>query len=195
MKAQSLSKLTVQEYIQHEIDTGQKYEYHDGDIYALAGGTIKHALLIGNIYSELRNALRKAGADCKPITGEAKLHIASNNKYLYPDSMVVCGVIESPAAYEEAITNPILVVEVLSKSTKDYDRGDKFFFYRQIHSLQEYVLIDQDRYVVETYYKNPGSDLWRISRYEGLDEVLQLQSISIDIKMSDLYFDIKIEDQ
>lgn len=193
MKAHKLSKITVEEYIQYEIETGQKYEYHDGLIYALAGGSIEHALLIGNIYSELRNGLKKKNSNCKPITNDAKLHIEKENKYVYPDSMVICGEFNRSTKTDNAVTNPILIVEVLSKSTIEYDRGDKFYFYRQIPTLQEYVLIEQNRYVVEVYYKKEKNDLWRISRYEGLDQIIKLQSIDIEINMDELYFDIDID--
>ncbi|MCB0550475.1 MAG: Uma2 family endonuclease [Phaeodactylibacter sp.] len=193
MKAHKLSKLTVEEYIQYEIQTGQKYEYHDGIIYALAGGSLEHALLIGNIYSELRNGLRKKGSNCKPITNDAKLYIEKENKYVYPDTMVICGEIEKTGETKDAVSNPTLIVEVLSKSTSEYDRGDKFYFYRQIPTLQEYVLIDQSRYVVEVFFKKGKNDLWRISRYEGLDQMINLQSLGIEISMKELYFDIKIE--
>ncbi len=115
MKAEKLPRLSVEEYIQHEIQTGQKHEYHDGMIYALAGGTIEHALLIGNVYSELRNSLRKKGNNCKPITNDAKLHIKKEN-----------------------------------------------------------------------------SDLWRITRFEGIDQQIKLQSLDIDIRMEDLYYDVDI---
>ena len=193
MKAHKLSKLTVEEYIRHEMESGQKHEYHDGRIYALAGGSLEHALLIGNIYSELRNGLKKKGSNCKPITNDAKLYIEKGNKYVYPDTMVICGEMERSNESKDAVTNPILIVEVLSKSTSEYDRGDKFYFYRQIPSLQEYVLIEQSRYVVEVFYKKEKNDLWRISRYEGLDQVITLQSLNLEISMKELYFDITIE--
>lgn len=193
MKAHKLPKITVEEYIQHEIETGQKYEFHDGLIYALAGGSIEHALLIGNVYSELRSGLKKKGSNCKPITNDAKLHIEKENKFVYPDTMVICGNLNRSSKSNDAITNPILIVEVLSKSTTEYDRGDKFYFYRQIPTLQEYVLIEQSRYVVEVYYKKDKNDLWRISRYEGLNQIITLQSIDIQISMKELYFDIDIE--
>lgn len=192
MKAHKLSRLTVDEYIRHENETGQRHEYHDGMIYALAGGSLEHALLIGNVYSELRNGLKKKGSNCKPITNDAKLYIEKENKYVYPDTMVVCGAFEKSRESKDAVTNPILIVEVLSKSTSEYDRGDKFYFYRQIPSLQEYVLIEQNRYVVEVYYKKERNDLWRISRYEGLDEMISIQSLNIEIEMKELYFDINI---
>jgi Uma2 family endonuclease len=186
--------LTVAEYIQHEIDTNQKYEYHDGKIYALAGGSINHGLLCGNIYAEIRNELKKKKSNCKAFTSEVKLNIKAKNNFVYPDTMVVCGDMETSENDKNAVSNPILVVEVLSKSTAEYDRGDKFYFYRQIPTLQEYVLIDQSRYVVEVFYKKENHDLWSILRYKGLEAIIQLQSIGLDISMKELYFDIEIEE-
>ncbi len=193
MKAHRLPKMSVEEYIQHEIETKQRHEYHQGNIYALAGGSLEHALLIGNIYAEMREGLKKRGADCKSITNDAKLHIESESRYVYPDSMVICGDVQKSSEYPEAVTNPILVVEVLSESTSEYDRGDKFYFYRQVPTLQEYVLIAQDRYLVETFYKSPEQDLWQISRFEGIDQQILLQSIGLEIHMKDLYFDIGLD--
>lgn len=192
MKAQKLPNITVAEYIAQEQATGTKYEYHNGKIFALAGGSINHGLLCGNIYSELRNELKRKKSNCKPLTSEIKLNIEDQNIYVYPDTMVVCGGIEKSVKEENSVVNPILIVEVLSKSTANYDRGDKFFLYKQISTLQEYVLIEQDKAQVDVFYKKPGSDLWRISRFEGLETAIKFQSIDVEIKMSELYFEVEI---
>ena len=193
MKAHKLPKLSVEEYIQHELESDTKYEYHDGQIYALAGGTINHGLLCANIYSEIRNELRHKDSNCKPLSSEIKLHVKSSkyNSFLYPDTMVICGELEHSDDYKEAVKNPILIVEVLSKSTADYDRGDKFHIYRQIPTLQEYVLIEQEKHVVDIHYKNPQSDLWKITRIEGIESRIAFQSLGISIAMKDLFFDVK----
>ena len=115
----------------------------------------------------------------------------AENSFVYPDAIVVCDELEVSPFEINAIDNPILIVEVLSKSTANYDRGDKFFKYQQIPSLQEYVLIEQDKAIVDTYFKRPGVDLWRISRFEGLNSLIQLQSIGIQMLMSDLYAGVK----
>ena len=192
MKVHKLSRLTVEEYLQQEVETGMKYEYQDGEIYAMAGGTLNHGLLCGNSYSEIRNKLREKGSSCKPFTSEVKIHVKKKNSYLYPDAMVICGNIELSKENGNSVANPILIVEVLSKSTANYDRGDKFYLYRQIPSLKEYVLIEQKKNVVDVHYKSPKSDLWRITRYEGLDQIIKLQSLGIEISMADLYFDINL---
>lgn len=190
MKAQKIPRYTIAEYISLEKEANTKYEYHDGKVFALAGGSINHGLLCGNIYSELRNGLEGKGSNCKTLTSEIKLKVKGQNSFVYPDSMVICGEIETSKEEKNSVTNPILIVEVMSKSTSNYDRGDKFFLYKKIPSLQEYVLIEQDKSQIDVFYKKPGSDLWLISRYETIDSKLELRSINIEIEISKLYFDI-----
>ncbi len=191
MEAFKTPKLTVEAYLQRELESGVKHEFHDGKIYALAGGTINHGRLCGNIYSEIRSGLKQKKSDCEVLNGEVKLHIEKTNTYVYPDAMVVCGAIETAENNENAVTNPILVVEVLSKSTADYDRGEKFYIYRQIPSLQEYILIEQDQAVVEVYYKKEGSDLWSINRYQK-EKLVKLESIGIEVALKDLYDNVDV---
>lgn len=106
--------------------------------------------------------------------------------------MVVCGEIETSEADVDAVINPILVVEVLSKSTESYDRGDKFHKYRQLGSLKEYILINQAKVVVETFYKKEDN-IWEISRVSGLDKSIEIKSLELKLKMSDLYTGVKLE--
>ena len=107
--------------------------------------------------------------------------------------MVICGEIKASSENKDSALNPILIVEVLSKSTADYDRGDKFFLYRQIPTFREYVLIEQKKHVVDVHFKSVQSDLWKITRYEGLDKVIKLQSLDIEISMENLYNRTKID--
>ena len=193
MKAQKLSKLSVKEYINYEIEHDLKYEFHDGEIFALAGGTINHGVLCGNIYSEIGKALREKESDCNSYTSEVKLFIESLNTFLYPDSMIICGDLKESSKDKNAVVNPILISEVLSKFTSDYDRGDKFYKYRQIPTLQEYVLIHQDKMIVETFFKQPNSDLWKINRYEGEKAIIYFESIDLRITMTDLFYNTRLD--
>lgn len=187
MKAPKVPYLSVSEYIKQEIESNTKYEYHDGKIYALAGGTLNHGLISGNIFSKMMNKLESKGSNCMPFNSDIKLHISSSNSYVYPDSMVVCGDFQHSQEDENSIVNPVLIVEVLSKSTAEYDRGDKFYLYRQIPTFREYILIEQKKHVVDVHFKHENSDLWRITRYQGLDKIVKLQSIGIEISMKELY--------
>ncbi len=184
------SDYSIQEYRELEQQSDIKYEYHDGELFALAGGTLNHGLLSGNIYSEIRAGLATAGKGCKALNSEVKLAIETVNSFVYPDAMVVCGEVQTSQHDANAVISPILIVEVLSKSTADYDRGDKFHLYRQIPGLQEYVLVEQSRAQVELFYKRPQTDLWQITRTEGFDSELYLQSLDLKIPMKDLYFDV-----
>jgi Uma2 family endonuclease len=132
-----LDSLTIEEYLSIESASDSKHEYHNGYIYAMAGGTLNHGLICGNIYGEIRAGLKENHSDCKAINSEVKLYIQSLNSFLYPDTKVICGGIEQSNKEVNAVTNPSIIVEVLSKTTAHYDRGDKFYFYRQIPSLQE----------------------------------------------------------
>lgn len=192
MKVHKIPKLTVEEYLKQEEESGIKYEYHDGGIYALAGGTINHGKLCGNVFGEIRTGLKNKKSDCKPYTSEIKVHIKKTNSYVYPDSMVICGEMETSENEPNSVTNPILIVEVLFKSTAEYDRGDKFYLYRQLKNLKEYVLIEQDRHVVDVHFKSDNSDLWKITRYDGLEQIINLQSIDIEVAMKELYFDVNL---
>jgi len=193
MTAKRIQKLSVEAYINLEESGQTKYEFHNGEVFALAGGSINHALLCGNVFGELRNQLKSNAKDCVALNSEMKLNIEAFDSFVYPDAMVVCGEFKRGITYKESISNPVLIVEVLSKSTVEYDKGDKFFKYRSIIGFQEYVLIEQDKPVVEIYYRGKETDKWKIDRYEGLETTFQLQSIAIEIEMSALYDKVKFE--
>lgn len=190
MNVQPVQHLTISEYLALERETETRYEYHNGEVTAMAGGTIAHGLLCGNVFGELRTALRNKGKGCTPTTSEVKIHIQATNRILYPDAAVTCGQLEPSEAAAGAITNPTVIFEVLSKSTAGYDRGEKFYHYRQLDSLQEYVLLEQDKPQIELYRKQSG--LWDISRISGLDSVLYLASLDVHLKLSELYQDIPL---
>ena len=137
-------------------------EYHDGKVYALAGGTLNHALLCGNIYTEIRRGLENKSSKCIALTSEAKCFIHKSDKsysFVYPDVMVICEAIKQAEEDKKSVINPILIVEVLSKSTSRYDRGDKFHLYRKLSSFKEYVLIEQEKHIVDVHFKPNNSDL------------------------------------
>lgn len=189
MEAKRLDNLSVMEYLEIERETNSKFEYHDGSIYMMSGGTLNHGLICGNIFGEIRSALRAKGSNCRAMNSEIKVHIESKNCYLYPDTMIVCGEIDKSENEPNSITNPKVIVEVLSKSTANYDRGDKFYLYRQLESLEEYILIDQKRAQIDTH-KRQG-DLWKLSRISGLENELEIEILGIKVKLEEIYHDIE----
>lgn len=176
-------RLTIEEYLALEKETDNKYEYHDGEVYAMAGGTPTHSLVANNAGTALSVSLR--GKRC--FTYNSDLRVAtSRNKYVYPDVSVVCGKVTSFEELKNAANNPILIVEVLSEETETYDRGGKFMRYRMIESFREYVLISQQLPFVEVFYKNDMA-VWEYRAYTDLKETIQLHSIEAEISMADVY--------
>lgn len=191
MEVKRLNNLSLSEYLAIEQKTQTKHEYHAGTIFAMSGGSIENGLINGNTFGALKFKLRDKKNKYIAINSEVKLHITDMNKYVYSDAMVVCEELERSNETIDAVTNPSIIVEVLSESTESYDRGDKFYFYRQIPSLQVYILINQYQPQVEIYTRK--SDLWKIQRVFGLDQSFELPILKIFINLSDLYEGINFE--
>lgn len=177
--------LTLAEYNQLEEETSTRYEYHDGEVFAMAGGDPKHGAIAGNVLTLLNNALTDKA--CNVFNSDVKVHVASLNKSFYPDVSAVCGSIERSEEDTRALANPILLIEVLSESTAAYDRGKKFEAYSQLPSLREYVLVEQDRPVVQTFYRNSPDELWQMRWFQPQDTEVHLRSVDVRFELMDLY--------
>lgn len=181
---------TFSEYLQLEqADPQSKYEFVNGQIYAMAGGSIKHGLLISNTLYWIREAIRRNGKTCKTFSGEVKVAIDSANSYLYPDVFVVCGEIDDQNQPNRAISNPNIIIEVLSPSTQNYDQTHKFRLYRTIPTLESYLMVDQEQAIIESFNRM-GDDQWRIQTFMGLDKEIELKAIGANIRMKDIYEDV-----
>ena len=153
-----------EEYLRMEEAAEHKSEYYHGEIFAMSGASVSHNLIVMNVGASLHHSLRDS--DCFVFPSDMKLELERAEHYAYPDLSVVCGKIEYAADRDDIISNPVVIVEVLSESTKDYDRGTKFRAYRRIPSLRDSVLIDQYDYGVEYFFKNEAglvSGLWKNS--------------------------------
>ncbi len=188
-----LRRYTIEEYLKLEENSIEKMEYHNGEIFAMAGGTIEHGLLSSNIGTALGNALRKKNKPCLTYSSDAKIAV-HNHKFLYPDASVVCGKVASFPNMPQGINNPTLIVEVLSDSTANYDRGAKFQSYQNIESFQEYILISQDRVLVEVFFKPKNVAFWYYQAYKTVEEVIDLKSIDVEISLADIYFGLELKD-
>ncbi|MEL6943943.1 MAG: Uma2 family endonuclease, partial [Bacteroidota bacterium] len=186
LKIKEKNHYSFKEYLELEAVATDKHEYHDGQIFAMTGGTVNHGTIANSVGTAIDNALDKNGKDCTVLNSDVKIRIEQYNKAIYPDASVVCGEIEH---YEKDLTlaaNPILLIEVLSKSTKEYDKGEKFEMYRSIPSFKEYMVVYQTIPKVQTWYKET-EDLWRIGNAEGLDQSIMLYSIGCEIALKDIY--------
>lgn len=177
---------SIEEYIELDRGSLEKLEYHSREIFAMAGGSFTHGLLGGNIIAGLKEAIRKSGKPCRTYTGDVKIAISAKH-YVYPDASVIRGKIESTEQLPDAALNPLIIVEVQSPSTGLYDREGKFQAYRQIKSFREYILISQDKLLVEVFYKPDDKDFWQYRSYDSLNEIVQLSSIDSEISMTDIY--------
>ncbi|MCU0446894.1 MAG: Uma2 family endonuclease [Microscillaceae bacterium] len=190
---QSIEKknFTRAEYLAREEEAEHKSEYHNGEILAMSGGSLYHNIISVNFVTGLKNGLK--GKTCRPFNSDMKLEIASANHYVYPDAMVVCGKVQLSEGRNDMLLNPSLIAEVLSPSTMAYDRGDKFRKYLTISTLLEYVMIFQEEYRVEVYFRE-SSSRWIFSVYEGLEAVVNLASIDLKISMADIYEGVENEE-
>ncbi|MGL5032490.1 MAG: Uma2 family endonuclease, partial [Microcystaceae cyanobacterium] len=174
-------KMTVLEYLEWESKQETRHECLDGEIVAMTGGTIAHNDLALNFYSLLKPHLKKQS--CRVNVADVKVQKDQESRYFYPDLVVTCDT-EDLQAYN-LIHHPKLIVEVLSPSTRGYDRGDKFKYYRAFPSLQEYVLVDSESIFVEVYQRTEGK-FWLYSDYSAGD-IIHLISIDFSSPIETLY--------
>ena len=182
--------LTPQEYLARERRAETKSEYLRGEVFAMAGASREHNLIAGNISRELGQQLRER--ECEVYQGDMRVKVSPTGLYTYPDVTVVCGEPEFEDAEVDTLLNPKVLVEVLSPSTADYDRGGKFTHYRRLPSLQEYVLISQDRPLVEHYVRQ-GQDEWLLTEQSSLEDTLVLPSIECQLPLSEIYLKVRFE--
>jgi Uma2 family endonuclease len=182
--AASQRRFTIAEYLALEEDSLTKHEFYQGEIFAMAGGTIRHNDISGNIYHSLRNQL--AGKNCRPYGSDQRIRVKKLNLYTYSDTVVICGPIERDEADQQATTNPRVIFEVLSNSTENYDRGRKWEFYQQLDSLREYILVSQDEANVTRYYREERG-AWHYMLIRGLDQALVLESLGCELSLKAIY--------
>ncbi|WP_373536216.1 Uma2 family endonuclease [Microcoleus sp.] len=184
------SYFTEEQYLALEETAEDKNEYLDGEIIPMTGGSTNHNQIAGNLYIALSLALKKR--NYRIFIGDVRLWVPKVRLYTYPDVMVILGKPEYHNNRTDMITNPQAIVEVLSKSTKNYDRGDKFKLYKTIPSFREYILIDQTQINVEQYSKTENKK-WLYSEYDEEDTALVFNSFELEIPLSDVYEQVNFE--
>jgi Uma2 family endonuclease len=190
MELQSKKRYAADDYLAFEAESPEKHEFYNGEIFLMAGGSEAHGVICGNIFAELNARFRKK--KCRAFNSEIKIYVRRFNLYTYADATVAC---DKPNFIDSAsgiYDNPSLIVEVLSKSTEGYDRGDKFRFYRSIESFKEYVLVHQHTARIEYYHKR-SEHQWSMTEFEGLDTKLRLKHSGISIPFSRIYENVVLE--
>jgi Uma2 family endonuclease len=183
---------TLDEYIEQEEVSETKHEFHNGKLIEMAGGTYNHSRIGTNISTLLNMHLFSKNKGLGVCNSDIKIHISQINKTVYPDS---CIIIEPPQFHEKKkhlVTNPLLIVEVLSKGTEQYDRGEKFQLYKKLPTFREYVLISQYQPLIEIFYlKDAKNGIWQYRQAEGLESSIKLQTIGCTLKLKDVYINIE----
>jgi Uma2 family endonuclease len=181
---------TPEEYLTLEEKATEKHEYRDGEIALMPGGTTNHNQIAGNFYKQF--PLKIQNQDYYVYINDVRLWIAQYRIFTYPDVMVIKGKPMYEGKGTSNVTNPLIIVEVLSQSTRDYDRTDKFQYYRSIPEFREYILIDQYRFYVSQYFKQEDGK-WIFNDYQGEDSVLKLACDEFEISFQDLYARVDFE--
>ena len=180
--------LSVDDYLRLEAKSPIKHEYIDGKAYAMAGASDSHVTIAGNLFAALRTHIR--GTGCRLYISDMKAQVEARNRFFYPDVMVTCDSRDQETGTYKRF--PKLIVEVLSKSTEAFDRGDKFLAYQALESLQEYVLINTRHQRVEIFRRSE-SGLWVLQFYSVEDETFELKSIGFTGTFNELYEDVVLE--
>ena len=183
------SKFTVEEYLRFEKESLQKHEYFKGEIFAMAGASRRHNVIFSNVFRELANHLK--GHPCRPYGSDLRIHIPENNLFTYPDISVICGEIIPSDLDADTALLPTVLIEILSPTTKDYDRGGKFRLYREIPSLKEYVLIDSESINVEIFRINPQGN-WELQEHRSIDALCPMPTVGFSMSLKEIYEGTKL---
>lgn len=189
MTQPAVSYISIEEYLEMEKTSIEKHEYYKGEIFVMPGARIAHNRTQMNFTRRIGNFLK--GKECEVFGSGLRIHIPSNSLFTYPDAIIVCGKPELLDDELDSVLNPKVIVEVLSKSTQSYDRGDKFNLYRAILSLKEYILIGSEFVGVDHYIKQED-DTWLLKEYKQFSDSLPIHSIEFSIPLSDLYTGVEI---
>lgn len=174
---------TVEEYFAHEERADYRNEYYRGEIFAMAGASANHNRIARNLTNSLTNAL--SNSSCEAFATDLRLYVKREQLYTYPDVMVICGPLLFAPGRMDTVTNPVVLIEVLSPTTEAYDRGKKFEFYRTLDTLQDYVLVDQERMHIEHFHRQ--GQVWQLASYDLAESVLSLPSIAVEIPLAAVY--------
>ncbi|MDX1532094.1 MAG: Uma2 family endonuclease [Rhodothermales bacterium] len=174
--------MTPEEYFEWEQTQEVRHEYYEGEVFAMSGATHHHALITANLIVALGTALR--GSGCRVLSSDMRVQLAEGVRYTYPDLSVVCGEPAFADDRELTLLNPTLLVEVLSPSTAEYDRGDKFAAYRRLPSLREVVFVEQERRSIEVFRRG-DEGRWTLYELEG--GAVALASVGATLRAEEVY--------
>ncbi len=176
--------ISQEEYLEMERAALEKHEYYQGEIFAMSGASLKHNEVFSNLFGEIQGKLK--GKNCKPYGSDLRIHVPKNSLYTYPDITIICDKADLTDDKFDTATNPAVIVELLSKSTRNYDRFEKFSLYRDIASLKEYILVDTQKIHIENYVRN-ADNTWQLTDYNAISDNLFIATVNINVSIADIY--------
>jgi Uma2 family endonuclease len=178
------TKLTEEEYLAFEKASQTKHEYYQGEIFAMSGAGVRHNIIFANLFGKLAFTLENHR--CLPYGSDMRVNIPENTLYTYPDISIYCDDIIPTEKDEDTATSPTVIIEILSPSTKEYDRGTKFKLYRAIQTLREYILIDSDAINVELFTRTE-TNTWQLTEWKSPEDILTIQTVQFSLSLADIY--------
>lgn len=186
----ALKYVSVEEYLEMEEASLEKHEYYGGEVFAMAGAGFPHNQIVANAFGNIYQFLKDK--DCRVYGSDLKVHVKNKSSFVYPDLSMICN---GPGFYQDKkdiITNPSVIIEVLSLKTQDFDHGQKFMLYRQIASLKEYILISSMEILFERFVKNQAGD-WTLSEFKNADDMVVIDSINYQTRLKEFYRDVDFD--
>lgn len=180
---------TIEEYLQMEEAADEKHEYYQGEIFTMSGAKLPQNIVTRNIYGALLQKLK--GKSCQPFGSDLRVHIPSNTLFTYPDISIFCDEVKTLSDDEFNALNPTVLFEILSTSTRNYDRINKFNLYREIPTLKEYILVDSLSISVEAFHINEKGK-WELREYKKIEESFSLQTIDFNLPLQEIYEGTKL---
>lgn len=178
-------------YLDMERASQEKHEYFKGEVFAMSGASMEHNEIAKNLNTIVLPFLK--GKVCNMYGSDLRIHIPENSLYTYPDFSIICGMPETIDKEKDTIVKPSAIIEILSKSTKEYDRGTKFHLYRSIKTLQEYILIDSTSVSVEIYRRHSDNS-WKLTEFNELSDSFVIATIDLTLSLKDVYQDVSIDE-
>lgn len=191
MQAEVQPYLTPEEYLALERQAETKSEFYAGRIFAMAGASRRHNLIAGNVLASLHGQLRQR--PCSVFSSDMRVKVSATGLYTYPDVAVVCGQARFDDQNQDTLLNPVVIVEVLSKTTAGYDHGEKFEHYRKLDSFTDYLLISQERCYIEHFVRQ-ANNRWLLSEYEQMQDIIEMSSLDCRLNLGDVYEKVDISE-
>jgi Uma2 family endonuclease len=183
-------KFSVEEYLEMENAAVEKHEYYKGEIFAMSGAKMPHNVIVKNLLGSLYVKLK--GKKCQSYGSDLRLHIEANSLFTYPNISIICGEPVTLNNDNYNVLNPTVTIEILSPSTKNYDRGEKFRLYRDIPTLKEYILVDSESVHIEAFRLNEGNH-WELEEYNSILDALHIKAINETVSLAEIYEKVNFE--